>query len=177
MNRGHYFIYLVDKIDGGKTGYTLLLATLFDTEFTWSYKIPTDANRAKDGRFFRDRYANETGDYLLYSDRIEPCNVLEMLVALSVRIEEDIMGEPGDEHPEKWFWEMISNLGLYPATDKVYREDLVEGVIKAWLSRSYEANGNGGLFPLLHPKKDQRLVSIWDQLNFYLNERLKGETL
>ena len=177
MNREEYLNYLTDKISEGAVRHRRLLAYLFDTPFTWSFKIPTDANRAKDGMFLRDRYANETGDYLLYSDRLEPCSILEMLVALSIRIEEDIMAEPGEEKPEKWFWEMISNLGLYPATDKVYREDLVEGVIKAWLSRSYEANGNGGLFPLHHPKKDQRLCSIWDQMNFYLNEKLKGETL
>lgn len=177
MNREEYFEYLKGQISMGVIRHQNLLAYLFDTPFTWSYKIPTDANRAKDGMFLRDRYANETGDYLLYSDRLEPCSILEMLVALSIRIEEDIMAEPGEEKPEKWFWEMIKNLGLYPATDKVYREDLVEGVVKAWLSRSYEANGNGGLFPLHHPKKDQRLCSIWDQMNFYLNEKLKGETL
>lgn len=177
MNREEYFNYLTDKISEGVVRHRSLLAYLFDRPFTWSYKIQTDANRAKDGKFLRDRYANETGDYLLYSDRIEPCSVLEMLVALSIRIEEDIMAEPGEEKPEKWFWEMIKNLGLYPATDKVYREDLVRGIVDNWLTRNYEPNGNGGLFPLHSAKKDQRLVSIWDQMNFYLNEKLKGETL
>jgi len=177
MNREEYFNYLTDKVSKGKASYSFLLAYLFDTPFTWSYKIPTDANRAKDGVFLRDRYANETGDYLLYSDRSEQCSVLEMLVALSIRIEEDIMAEPGLEHPESWFWEMVKNLGLYAATDRVFNEDLVKGVIDIWLNRNYEANGNGGLFPLRHPKKDQRLISIWDQMNLYLTEKLKGETL
>lgn len=176
MNKGEYFDYLIDKV-GERGKHRLLLSFLFDSEFTWSYKVPTDANRAKDGTFLRSRYANETGDFLLYSDRQEPCNVLEMLVALSIRIEEDIMGDPGNDHPEKWFWEMIKNLGLYPATDNVFSEDLVGKVVRIWLTRSYEANGLGGLFPLQNPKKDQRLVSIWDQMNFYLNEKLKGETL
>lgn len=177
MNRGEYFNYLTGQISMGVIRHQNLLAYLFDTPFTWSYKIPTDANRAKDGMLLRDRYANETGDFLLYSDRSEPCSVLEMLVALSIRIEEDIMAEPGDERPEKWFWEMIENLGLYSAKDKDYREDLVQGIVDTWLKRKYRDDGRGGLFPLKHPTKDQRLTSIWDQMNFYLNEQLKGETL
>ena len=177
MNREEYFNYLTDKVNKGKAAYRFLLAYLFDTPFTWSYKIPTDANRAKDGLLLRDHYANETGDYLLYSDRVEHCNVLEMLVALSIRIEEDIMAEPGSEHPEYWFWEMIRNLGLNAATDRVFNEELVKEAVDIWLSRSYEANGNGGLFPLHHSKKDQRLISIWDQMNLYLTEKLRGETL
>ena len=177
MNRGEYFNYLAEKVSGGKMGYVLLLTYLFDTEFTWSYKIPTDENRAKDGKFLRDRYANETGDFLLYSDKIEPCNILEMLVALSIRIEEDIMGEPGDEHPDRWFWWMIQNLNLFEASDLCFDENFVKITLDTWLNRDYAADGRGGLFPLRHPTKDQRLVSIWDQLNAYLNERLKGETL
>lgn len=176
MNRGEYLNYLTDKVGGGKR-HALLLAYLFDTPFKWSYKIPTDANRAKDGVLLRDRYANETGDFLLYSDRIEPCSILEMLVALSVRIEEDIMAEPGDECPEKWFWEMIRNLGLDEMTDRKFMEAYAKHKIDIWQGRRFGEDGQGGLFPLKSQTKDQRLTSIWDQMNFYLNEQLKGETL
>ncbi len=176
MNRGGYFAYLEDIVGRRLPMGSLLLPYLFDRPFTWSFKIPTDANRAKDGLMLRDRYANETGDYLLYSDKAEPCSILEMLVALSIRIEEDIMAEPGDEHPEKWFWEMLDNLGLTRiASLRPMAENEYEKVIEVWLKRKYMDNGQGGLFPLKNPSKDQRLVSIWDQMNFYLNEKLKGE--
>lgn len=177
MNREEYFTYLKDKISRGKANHNLLLAYLFDTPFIWSYKIPTDANRSKDGKCLRDRYANETGDYLMYDDRVEACNVLEMLVALSIRIEEDIMAEPGNEHPEVWFWEMIKNLGLDMMSDSRFWEKNVRGILEIWLGRQFEEDGRGGLFPLKSASKDQRLVSIWDQMNLYLNEKLKGETL
>lgn len=175
MNRQEYFTYLTDRIYEGRSTHTLLLSFLFDTEYRWSFKIPTDANRAKDGIMLRDRYANETGDYLTYSDKAEPCNLLEMLVALCIRIEEDITGEPGNDHPEKWFWEIIKNLGLYGMTDKRFREREAQNIIDIWLRRQYMPDGKGGAFPLSEPAKDQRLVSIWDQMNYYLNEQLKGE--
>ena len=178
MNRGEYFLYLTEKISNGKERQRmLLLSYLFDTKFIWSYKIPTDANRAKDGQLLRDRYANETGDYILYNDKIEPCNVLEMLVALSIRIEEDIMAEPGDENPSRWFWEMIKNLDLNHMTDKSFSEKKAGSILFSWMNRLYDSEGNGGLFPLKKAKKDQRLMSIWDQMNLYLNEQLKGESL
>ena len=176
MNRGDYFLYLSDKVFE-RGGYSLLLSYLFDTRFIWSYKIQTDANRAKDGQMLRDRYANETGDYILYEDKIEPCNVLEMMVALCMRIEEDIMSEPGDEAPERWFWAMIRNLKLDRFTNKNFDEREVGRIIFSWLNRLYEPDGNGGAFPLKRPLKDQRLVPIWDQANLYLNEELKGERI
>jgi hypothetical protein len=175
MNIGEYYLYLTDRVSRGGARYNLLLSYLFETPFRWSYKIPTDANRAKDGQLLRDRYANDTGDYILYEDKRERCNVLEMMVALSIRIEEDITGEPGDDHPERWFWEMIENLGLNKFSDRSFDERRVNDILNKWMLRSFRDNGEGGLFPLKHPLKDQRLVPIWDQMNLYLNERLKGD--
>ena len=47
-----------------------------------------------------------------------PQVVLEVLVALSRRIEIEIMGEPGNDHIEKWFWIMLSNLGVMVRDDR-----------------------------------------------------------
>lgn len=175
MNRTEYFDWLVDQVNGGRYRRGTLLSILFDTEFRWSYRFPTDANRAADGQFLRTQYANETKDYLLYGDAKEPCNVLEMLVALAIRIETDIMGEPGNDHPEHWFWEMIKNLGLLPMTDKsLQKEHDVEKVMKIlnkFMDREYDNQaGVGGLFPVYSPRRDQSLLPIWEQMNDYLNE-------
>ena len=174
MNRGEYFAYLTDKIYE-RSGYNLLLSYLFDTKFIWSFKIPTDANRAKDGQLLRDRYANETGDYILYEDKTEPCSVLEMMVALCIRVEEDIMSEPGDERPERWFWQMIDNLKLNNMTDYGFDEKRLGQILYRWMNRLFDENGKGGPFPLKKAKKDQRLVCIWDQMTSYLNEQMTGE--
>lgn len=174
MNRGEYWLYLTDAIGGGRSHH-LLLSNLFDREFRWSYKIASDANRARDGQMLRDRYANEVGDYILFEDKMEPCNVLEMLVALSIRIEDDIMADPGSENPGVWFWEMLDNLEISQLDDRRFDEAEVNDILTKWMRREYEEDGRGGLFPLNHPTKDQRLVPIWDQANEYLNESLKGD--
>jgi hypothetical protein len=177
MNRGEYFLYLTDKVFERRRNHNLLLSYLFDTPFRWSYKIPTDANRARDGQLLRDRYANDTGDYILYEDKKEPCSVLEMLVALCMRVEEEITGEPGNEHPERWFWEIMKNLGLYSMTDGNFDEGRIITILDIWMKRKFRADGFGGAFPVKGCTKDQRLISIWDQMNLYLNEKLKGDFL
>lgn len=177
MNRGEYYLYLINEVPRRGARYNMLLSYLFDTPFRWSFKIMSDANRAKDGQLLRDRYANDTGDYILYEDKREPCNVLEMMVALAIRIEEDITGDPGDDHPEKWFWEMIDNLGLDKQTDRNFDERMTKKILDIWMLRKFDEDGKGSLFPLKCLPKDQRLLSIWDQMNLYLNENLKGDFL
>ena len=44
---------------------------------------------------------------------IRPCSVLEMMIALSMRCEEQIMDDPDiGNRTGQWFWDMIDNLGL-----------------------------------------------------------------
>lgn len=53
------------------------------------------------------------------------------------------------------------------------------GRVKMWLDREYFESGKcGGIFPLEHWKdgdKDQREVSLWYQMNLWLNEHLDDE--
>ena len=87
-----YFEWLQSLIDGNrysKTPFTKLLTYLHDVVFTWI--IPKDDNRAEDGIDLRYRFAIEK-DILASKEFLEnSCSVLEMMVALSVRCEEDIM--------------------------------------------------------------------------------------
>lgn len=170
MNDNEYFDWLVDQI-GGQRRFRLLLSYLYDKNFIWTYAIPTDANRAKDGQYLRSTYVNETHDYMSFADAKRPCSVLEMLVALALRIERDITGEPGNDHPERWFWEMLRNLGVYHMTDSRFNEAEADKAVDRWMERRINADGGGGLFPLAKPSKDQRLTPIWDQMNEYLNEQ------
>ena len=171
MNENEYFDWLVGQIgEGHAHRYKMLLSFLYDTSFRWTYKVPTDANRAKDGECLRTRYANETGDYISYEDAKVPCRVLEMLVAMVCRIETDITGEPGNDHPDRWFWEIIKNLGIYHLSDSRFREEEAKRALDIWMDRKFAPDGARGLFPLVHPTRDQRLIPIWDQMNEYLNE-------
>ena len=144
------------------------LRYLHNIEFV--YTIDMDANRAEDGIYLRYRFGYESN----YDDRMvssllddRQCSVLEMLVALAVRCEENIMSDPDiGNRTGLWFWDMIDNLGL----DHLDTEEHVRQVITKFLNREYEANGEGGLFTLKHCNRDLREIEIWYQLCWYLND-------
>lgn len=171
-----YFEWLYDIVCKGRfppnRSRRKLLMTLHDIEFV--YSIPLDENRAEDGLALRRRFARQYqyesyNDTMLYLDK--PCSVLEMMVALAVRAEEQTMYDPeiGDRTGQ-WFWEMIVNLGLGSMHDNNFDRRLVDISIKRMLDRDYEPNGKGGLFTVKHRNEDMRDVEIWYQLSWYLSE-------
>lgn len=147
--------------------YRKLLMHLHDTIF--DYSVPMDANRASDGVGLRRRYSLHHDTHGVRLD-IGRCTVLEMMVALSIRCEEEIMDDPyiGDR-TSQWFWGMIANLGLGDVTDDVYDRDLVDDILNRFLDREYQPDGRGGLFRVKNCEYDLRDVEIWYQLLWYLN--------
>lgn len=174
--RDDYFEWLYRLMCGTRypkhISYRRLLMHLHIIDFRFT--IPLDENRAENGINMRYRYALFNG-YEERADRIMrildgPCSVLEMMVALAIHCEEDIMDDPeyGDRTTQ-WFWGMIGNLGLGSMTDDHYDEEYVNYVIERLLDRKYKPNGEGGLFTIYNCKKDLRKVEIWRQLGMYLN--------
>lgn len=152
-----------------KISYRKLLMFLHSKPFRFS--ILKDENRAEDGVYLRCRFAY---DYLDVEDADEyidgPCSVLEMMVALSIRCEENIMDDPkvGDR-TKQWFWGMITNLGLGSMNDNNFNKQLADYIIERFLDREYEPNGRGGLFTIRNSECDLRAVEIWVQLLWYLD--------
>lgn len=168
--RDEYFEWLLTivKADEGpeELSYRELLAHLHSRPFR--YSIPKDQNRALDGLGLRRRFAR-----LFYcSDRFieDDCSIFEMMVALAIRCEEDIMDDPtiGDR-TSQWFWEMINNLGLSSMVDDRYDPEYVDKVLERFINRKYEPDGFGGLFRVRHCTEDLRKVEIWYQLCWYLD--------
>lgn len=145
--------------------YNQLLSYLSHREFT--VIIPNDINRAEDGVDLRIRYQNLTGEHI---SRREPCSVLEMMIALAIRCEENIMDNPAyGDRTTQWFWGMIKTLGLYSMTDDRFDVEYVDMVIDRFLNREYAPNGEGGLFKINNCKYDLRKIEIWYQLCWYLD--------
>lgn len=169
----YYFEWLSDLVCDQRyseqISYRKLLMRLHDTEFRWS--IPKDENRAEDGLDLRWRFANVYDiPFDLVEDAIdEPCSVLEMMIALSIRCEETIMDDPtiGDR-TDQWFWGMIVNLGLDSMVDTRFDKQFVDDILERFLDREYERDGRGGLFTIKHCKYDLRKAEIWHQLSWYL---------
>lgn len=154
--------------------FNRLLGKLFNTDFY--YILNMDSNRETDGIDLRYRFGRENGykDYEISSYLDDhPCSVLEMMVALSIRCENQFAYDPeyGDRTAE-WFWKMIKSLGLEDQTDDYYVGAVVENILERFLSRNFKKNGQGGLFTIRNSSKNMRNIDIWYQMCAYLNEVL-----
>lgn len=166
-----YFEWMYNLMCGDRyvnISYRKLLTFLHDTEFI--FYIPKDANRAEDGIDLRYRFIWEH-DYPDITEYLDgPCSVLEMMVALAIRCEENIMDNPDvGNRTGQWFWGMITNLGLGSMTDERFDEERARDIIDIFLNREYEPNGKGGLFTVRNCDSDLRDVEIWYQLCWYLD--------
>ena len=136
--------------------YRDVVDQLYNIEYIYDeYDGGTDYDRYCDGMNLRYEYK--------YGHRINSrCSVLEMLIALASRIDNEITGIPGTNNAQYWFWVFLFNLGLLD-------EDAdVPGIVSAWLNRDIDRNGYGGIFPIDNAKRDQRLLSTWQQMSDYL---------
>lgn len=174
--RSLYFDWMCDLVYDDryskKLSYHKLLERLHEVDF--EYTIAMDGNRAADGTDLRYRFAYENS----YDSRMvaayldnRPCSILEMMIAIAIRCEERIMGDPDiGDRTGQWFWNMIVNLGLGSMTDAKFDDRYVDFVISRFLKRQYERNGKGGLFTVEHCTHDLRDVEIWYQMCWYLDE-------
>jgi hypothetical protein len=169
-----YFKWLVGLVsEGGEPGprYTKLLSALYLKEFTWF--VPNDDNRIGDALEIRNMWRSSGIDFM--SKGIDlPCSVLEVLMGLAFRME-GVLYEPSEgDRTKKWFWMMIRNLALYNYDNQVFSIEperaakAVDHILTTFLTRKYEPNGVGGLFPLARTKVDQRKVEIWYQMQAFL---------
>lgn len=168
--RAEYFNWIYQLVCDD-TVHTKLLSHLFDTPF--NYILEMDGNRAADGENLRYRFGREVG----YAEAVvaseldtSPCSVLEMMVALSVRMEEHIMedDELGDRTGQ-WFWNMIVSLELGTMTDNRYDPDYVDMVLERFMERDFDRDGRGSLFTIEGSRQNMRNVEIWYQMCAYLD--------
>ena len=166
-----YFEWMVGIVCGDRysknISYRKLLMHLHNTIF--DYTIPMDANRANDGKKLRRRYSIYHDTWESYLN-IGDCTVLEMMIALAIRCEEEIMDDPcvGNRTAE-WFWGMVTTLGLGSMTDDVYDRREVDYILDRFLNREYEPDGRGGLFLVRKCQYDLRDEEIWCQMLWYLD--------
>lgn len=167
-----YFTWLYSHISdpeqtSPKRTYWNLARQLFKTEFT--YIIPNDDNRWDDGRALRKRFKAEIGGDPLPTIWLDlACSMLEMLIALSERLEFQT-----DEPARYWFWQLMDNIHLAQLNDARYTpeaDDVVHDVLSQVIWRTYSYSGAGGLFPLDRADQDQRQVELWYQMHSYLLE-------
>ena len=160
-----------DDLYLGGRSFNTLLEYLFERDF--SAVLIMDDNRRKDGLDLRYRFSYENSyenSLVQVALQNKPCSVLEMMVALAQRVEEDIMYDPdyGNRTP-LWFWVMVENLGLSCMDDEHFDELEFEKIIISFINRDYEPDGTGGLFILPGCPRDLRKVEIWSQACWFFD--------
>lgn len=175
-----YFKWMCQKIDGEYfhcSSYKKLLSCLNNKGFT--YSVSHDGNRYEDGIDLRYRFAyeNEIPSSIITSELdLYSCSILEMMVALALRCEEQIMVDISiGDRTSLWFKEMVKSLGLFRMTDDSFDAEKVNDILDRFIERRYDKNGKGGLFTTVDPYVDMRSMEIWYQMMKYLNEYLEGE--
>lgn len=158
-----YFGWICEQIDGIE--YHDLLIKLYYYPFIW--KDPSDQNREIDGFELRYHFAASVGlepSFVEFAFASKPCSILEMMVALSFRMESEYMASEHANRVGHWFWNMVDSMGLIDCKDP----KLFEKILYDFNSRNYFENGKGGLFYIPGAARDMRRVSIWDQMNAWI---------
>lgn len=176
-----YFEWLCSLIKDSKpikgVSYRRLILYLYKTEFTFIH--PMDENRCIDGIDLRYRFGYENqieGPVIASCLDTFPCSILEMMVALAFYCEEHIMVNPDNGlQSGRWFWMMVSSLGLDEMTDTNFDNEYVNQVIWRFLDRQYDSDGRGGLVYIPGCRYDLRTMDIWYQLMTYISEYQETE--
>ena len=135
--------------------------------------IDMDWNRCDDGVDLRYRFGYESDlepEVIHETVDTNPCSVLEMMVALAIRVEENIMSDDdvGDRTP-RWFKSMIESLGLINQTNDNLNFSYISHTIYKFINRQYDKDGKGGLVTIPGCHEDLRDIEIWYQMQMYLN--------
>ena len=163
----------IEYFDG--PSHNILLEHLYTLSFT--PRINRDINRESDGIRLRDEYFVDGVDEESIIDT--PCSFLEFLIGLARRMNY-IYSRIDEDRTRDCFWMMIDNLELTCFDDRYLsrapgRIRAITEAVNIVVDRTYEEDGSGGLFPLKHPRENQRNVEIWYQMQQYLNELMREE--
>lgn len=175
-----YFQWLLEglNIHDEDEGYSMLCDVLQGCPFVPMLKM--DQNRFRDGMDLRELFLErncadfDRGWTDIYRE-IGGCTMLELLFVLAQKATYETAMSEWDKSTGEWFMEMIRNIGLGEYTNAVIQRDK-GAVYRIWdivdrvNTRQYEADGEGGIFPLKTTCEDQRDVELIGQMYRYLNE-------
>lgn len=182
-----YFDWLTTLVDRSPNGkkYSKMLKCLHENQFK-AINI-FDRNRQNDARDLRKTYFNSIyykiyslsscPEIILFGEQIiNLCTFLELLICISKRMEFEMTSDSDmDYSTNRWFWELISNIGFDKYSDDDWdlydSEKEIINRINIINNRKYEQNGNGGLFPIHTPPYRMRNMDLWYQMMKYLQEK------
>ena len=173
-----YLEWLKQEAMGQDRSYDSLLNFLYDKPYIYTLRM--DENRAEDGVELRYIFGSQNGiDYEDISSGLDSgrdCSMLEMMVGLARRCENQIMVDMEEgAQPERWFYIMLTNLGLKSLTDDQFDSEKADYITDRFLAHQYSYNGDGSLFSVCHPRHDMRKTDLWYQAMWYFTENYSEE--
>lgn len=165
-----YYEWLLELAIAPTFRYTRLCEELYSIRF---YAMnESDQNRASDGLSLRWRFA-----YLNHIPQEEyeglktghPCSVLEVMVAMAVRCEEEFLATREDYAIPHLFYQMLENIGIQTMDDLRYSASVVRTQIHKTIERDYTPNGRGNFFYIPGYPGDLRTTELWLQMTAYVN--------
>ena len=174
-----YYAWMTEKAFpdiNKRNSYSKLLDALLHYDF--QFDIPMDENRFYDGISLRYRFGSEVGfepeDIRRYIDDC-PCTMLELMVSLSIKMEEQMSNPEKGDRTSVWFYEMLYSLGLLSLTDDHYIDTEFLISMEKFKHHDQDLFGHGGLFTLRHPFPNIRETEIWIQMQTYIRELCEEE--
>lgn len=168
----HWLMSFIIPTNGIFT-YNRLTSYLFNRPFV--YTLDMDENRYIDGVALRAKYDDNFDSRYLPAGQ-NYCNMLEMMVALAIRMEEDVMSNyTYGDRTSQWFYHMIDNLGLAVDDDDNFNINHVDRIMMHFDDRTYTRDGRGALFHNPERSEDMRRTEIWYQAMWYLNKFCEEE--
>lgn len=184
-----YFEWLVSKVTSpvvpADESARAVMSALYSIRIR-DLPMAEDEPRLVDGKQLRMEYEDERCvNAFAPEDVANPdadlCTVLEMLVALSRRMD-DIMRDPLDmsSSAPSWFWGMVSTMvgqWYYPCCYWSFPVNsatvhIVSDCALRFLGRQYDGSGhNGNIFVGLPPGIDIREIDIWTQACWFMSAR------
>lgn len=165
-----------DNVPSSIRNYGILLYALWRRDFFWFNRYEREEDRASDGVSLRERYMVEND---LTPDAIPngPCNVLEMLIAFAIRIDNATHDWTIGFRPWDWIVMFIDNLELADLTDANIQpsdDGYIINRLEKWMSHDIGVHGEHSLFRFRVPvtKAEIERMTNWDMMQYWIIESL-----
>lgn len=175
-----YLTWLVARMNVMKRhhgkNYGMLLRELYNHEFYSVVKY--DEDRGSDGIVLRETWADEVG--FKGSLSFGPPTVLETIIGISLRIEDQIFGGPWADEWDyiRIFWDLINNLELFAYDGVLSTSDYeyIGTVLDEFLSKTSHCDTFSNIFTFSVTPKNLRKMNLWSQMHAYIREKWPGNT-
>ena len=183
MIQEEYFQWIVSQIDNRNyidvSQYKQLLMCLHSVSFI--PVLPLDHNRSAEGVMLRYNFRYESGygdmyDVVVPENMTHGCTMLELMLSLSISIEDTMSNSAYGNRVALWFAFMLNSMGIARFTDDAFDLACVLAAISRVNSRTYQPDGSGGLFTIPDSPVDLRFEELWFQANRFMEYYLQNNS-